>query len=286
MTTPEGYPAGVDPVHVRATCMAAAPGTQREGIVVLAGRNDGVRVFLTHRVEATAARAALRRVGYAADRIGGRQSTRLIVTGWSAERLESRLTTMRTVAQRLAAEPGATAARILDRLGRQPEVLPSMASLQELVIAARHELREWITGTSGIHARCDPRARPADTGAALRLSACRQAETAIDMLAALHLRVAVHAVALYPELREQMSFYSARDLAVYRAEVAVFGSARSAGRPAARPWLATQPHVRQAHLSVAAGFPDLPLSADLATQPQPARRTDPGHLSPRSGRQR
>ena len=128
MTTPESYPAGVDPMHVRAICMAAAPGTRREGIVVLAGRGDGVRVYLTHRAEATAARAALRRVGYEADRADGRRlSSGLIVTGWSADRLEARLTAMRTLVQRLAADPRSTAADVLDRLGRQPSAPPSTA---------------------------------------------------------------------------------------------------------------------------------------------------------------
>ena len=289
MTTPESYPAGVDPMHVRAICMAAAPGTRREGIVVLAGRGDGVRVYLTHRAEATAARAALRRVGYEADRADGRRlSSGLIVTGWSADRLEARLTAMRTLVQRLAADPRSTAADVLDRLGRQPSAPPSTAGQQELVIAARHQLREWIMATSGIHARCDPRARPADIGVALRLSASWQAETAIDELAARHLRIAVHAVALYPELRHQESHHSARDLAIHRAEIAVSGSPGSAWRSATRPRYVRQPSAGQATRPVVASFPILPLSAGLATEPQlqaPGRR-ESGLPSPRTGRQR
>lgn len=289
MTTPEGYPAGVDPVHVRAICMAAVPGTHREGIVVLADQSDGVRVYLTRRAEATAARAALHRVGYDADRTeGGWLSGAVIITGWSADRLEARLQAMRTVARRLAAEPSSTAAGILDQLSQQPKQPPSTASMQEQVLAARQRLREWITNTSGIHARCDPRARPADTGTALRLSACRQAETAIDLLAAQHLQVAVHAVALYPELLAQMSHHSASELAIYRAEIAVCGSPRSTRRPTAPPWHATQPNARRAAAAMATGFPALPVTAALAAeiQHQPPRRRDAGPPSPRTRRQR
>ena len=140
--------------------------------------------------------------------------------------------------------------------------------------------------TSGIHARCDPRARPADIGAALRLSATWQAETAIDELAARHLRIAVHAVALYPELRHQESHHSARDLAIHRAEIAVSGSPGSAWRSATRPRYVRQPSAGQATRPVVASFPILPLSAGLATEPQlqaPGRRRS-GLPSPRTGR--
>jgi hypothetical protein len=108
MPASDPYPSGVDPAHVRAVATSAAPGTWPAGVALLVGGHYPARVYLPDRSAAQAAHAALRRVGYQAGRdtgwLGGRD---LIIAGWSAEGLESRLTAMRDVLQTLAAEPGA-----------------------------------------------------------------------------------------------------------------------------------------------------------------------------------
>jgi hypothetical protein len=222
MTAPDPYPCKVDPLHVGMICATAAPGSPRGGTPLLTGGRYGVRVYLPSRSAARAAQDALRRVGY---RVGRAAETRrgrdLIVAGWSADGLDSRLAAMRGVLQRLAAGPGSTAAAALDQLGRLPAAaLPGEAGQQQLIRQAGYQLREWISATSGIHAPCNRLATPADTGIALRLSAAWRAEEAIDGLAVRHLQVTELAVGLYPALRQAMSHDSARDSAIRRAGIA------------------------------------------------------------------
>ncbi len=221
MTASDSYPAGIDPVHVRTIATAAVPDGQRDGTVLLVGGQYAARVYLPTRSAAQAAHAALRRVGYQVGRTGSLRGRDLIIAGWSAEGLESRLTAMRAVLQKLAAEPGAAAVAALDQLGRlSAAALPGQAGQRLLIHQADQQLRAWIADTSGIHAPCDPRARPADPGCALRLNATHRAEEAIDDLAARHVQVAELAVALYPALRQRMDHDSASDFAVRRAGVA------------------------------------------------------------------
>jgi hypothetical protein len=190
---------------------------------VIAGEHYGARACLPARPAARAAHAALNRVGYQVVPAteGNRRGRDLTVCGWSARGLESRLTAMRGVLGKLGSEPGSTAATALDQLGRLPATeLPDEAGRLQLVQQAGRQLRGWISVTSGIHAPCDPLARPADAGCALRLSATWRAEQAIDDLVARHLRVTWHALALYPGLRQTRSHDIACESAVRQAGIA------------------------------------------------------------------
>lgn len=226
MPASDPYPHGVDPVHVWSVCRTAAPAIQDGGAAILIGGRYAARVHLPDRPAARAAHDALRRVGYQADRgvAGGRD---LIVAGWSEQGLESRLTAMRGVLHVLAAEPGLTAASALDRLLGLPAAELSRFTGQRLLIhQAGEQLRTWISATSGIHAPCDPRARPTDPGRALRLAATRRAEEAIDDLAQRHIQLTELAVALYPALRQRMDHDTARYFAIQRAAIAFHLSRR------------------------------------------------------------
>ncbi len=221
MTPSDPYPSGVDPAHVLAIATMAASDGQHDGAVLLTSGRRAARVYLPTRAGAQAAHTALQRVGYQISRTGNRRGRDVIVTGWSAEGLESRLIVMRTAQVRLAAEPLATALVALDAFADLPATeLPGQAGQQQLVRQATQRLRAWIARTSGIHAPCDPGSRPADLGCALRLNATREAEKVIDNLAARQVRVAELAVALYPDLRRQMSHDHACDSAVRRAGLA------------------------------------------------------------------
>ena len=312
MTASDSYPAGIDPVHVRTIATAAVPDGQRDGTVLLVGGQYAARVYLPTRSAAQAAHAALRRVGYQVGRTGSLRGRDLIIAGWSAEGLESRLTAMRAVLQKLAAEPGATAVAALDRFGRlSAAALPGQAGQRLLIHQADQQLRAWIADTSGIHAPCDPRARPADPGCALRLNATHRAEEAIDDLAARHVQVAELAVALYPALRQRMDHDSASDFAVRRAGVAFHlsqqlaqditpllrGSGQTPGsaasRPAAagstspkaRPRTGSRPRLRTAREFPFTGMPISPTSRPPSTRgaTRPRGRNFP---SGRPGRRR
>jgi hypothetical protein len=216
MTTPSPYPLGVDPVHVQIIAASAAAGGRNDGSVLLLARPETIRVYLPNRSATKTVRDALQRVGYEVTTAAGNIRNRgLVVSGWSAQGLESRLDAMRGVLHRLAASPDAMATLALGQLSRTPTgELPGRTGQQHLIDQLSTGLRSWISATSGIHALSDPRARPADPGCALRLSAARRAEEAIDDLAARQARVAEFALALYPSLRETMTHDAARDCAL------------------------------------------------------------------------
>jgi hypothetical protein len=182
------------------------------------------------RAGARNAEGALSRVGYQVERTTDHsRGGHLVVRGWSADALEARLIAMRSVLEQLAADPGSTATKALDRLGSLPAAaLPDRAGRQQLCWQAAAQLLRRIFATSGIHAPHDPIARPADAGCALRLSAAWRLEEAIEDLAARQVRVAADALAQYPVLRQQMGHDSARDIAIRRATVAFHLSSRVA----------------------------------------------------------
>jgi hypothetical protein len=216
MTMPDPRRTGTDPAHIWAICAAVAHASERDGFALLAGDfYTGLR--LPSRTASRAVRTALTRVGY--DVIGD-GSRELVIRGWSATGLEARLTAMRAVLHKLATGPGMAAVPVLEEFRRLPAAsLPGQATTRQLVIEAGQGLREWIFATSGVHAPCDPLARPADPAIVLRLSAAWRAEEAIEDLAGRQLRVARHATGLYPSLRSRMSHDSARDTAIRRAGV-------------------------------------------------------------------
>jgi hypothetical protein len=292
MTTPDTYLSWVDPSHIWTICATAAPpGHRTDHMFVFGGEQYGARAYLPTRSAARAARAALTRVGYqAVPATDARRSLDLTIYGWSAQGLQSRLTAMRAVLSQLADEPGSTAATALDHLGRQPvTALPDEAGRLRLVRQAGEQLRGWISATSGIHAPCDPLAKPADAGCALQLSATWRAEEAIDDLAGRHLRVAWHALALYPGLRQTRSHDDARDSAVRQAGIASHlshhlapdtnslmpGSAPGSGSP---PWAPAEISHR---IRAALEFPATPISA--AQRPSPPEASPRGRTFP-SGR--
>jgi hypothetical protein len=213
---------GIDPAHIWLVSNQAAPRHDQTGSALVVRGVQGALVRFPARSAATAAEAGLSRVGYDVARVDGDgRGRQLLVQGWSAERLESRLNSMREVIEALAAEPGGTAGRALDHLDSVLRVgRPPLPTAQQCIRQAEREMRGWISATSGIHAPCNPLTRPADTGTALRLSAAWRGEEAIDDLARRHVQVAELAVALYPDLLRGMSHDRARDSAVRRASLA------------------------------------------------------------------
>jgi hypothetical protein len=210
---------GIDPAHIWLVANQAAPRHDQAGPTVVVRDVQGALVRFPARSAALAAEAGLNRVGYEVTRDDsdgrGRQ---LVVRGWSADGLESRLNEMRYVIEMLTAEPGGTAVRALDHLDSVlRDGQPSRPSQQNCLRLAERELRDWITATSGIHAPCNPLTRPADVGIAVRLSAAWQCEEAIDELVRRHVQVGELAVAVYPELLKGRSHDHARDSAIRRA---------------------------------------------------------------------
>lgn len=231
MTTPNPYPSGVDPVHVQIIAATASAIQRKDGSVLMLARPGAIRVYLPNHPATQAAHDALQRVGYQVTSATGRKRSRgLLITGWSTQGLEIRLDAMRGVLQKLAARPHATAAVALGQLSLMPAAeLPGRAGQQHLISELITGMRSWISATSGIHAPCDPRARPSDPGCALRLGATRRAEGAIDELAALQQRVAQFSVAHYANLRQIMSHERARDCVVQWADLA-FGLSSPIGQ--------------------------------------------------------
>ena len=177
-----------------------------------------VRVRVTSLLVAREAAAALRRVGYQVSRIERTDRRHLLVTGWNAAALETRLATMRTVIHQLENRPAATAAAVIDRVRTLPERSPVPADAT-LLADANRQLRSWVSARSGIHARHDPSIEPADLGTRLRLRLTWQRETAIDDLVERHLKVAGHALSLFGSLRWHMTDDQAQAIAVRRADI-------------------------------------------------------------------
>jgi len=213
---------GIDPAHIWLVSNQAAPRHDQTGPALVVRGVQGALVRFPARSAARAAEVGLSRVGYDIARVeGDGRGRQLMVHGWSAEGLESRLNAMRAVIERLASEPGGTASQALDHLDSVLRVgRPPLPTAQQCIRQAERDLRDWITATSGIHAPCNPLTKPADTGTALRLSAAWQGEEAIDDFVRRHVQVAELAVALYPDLLRGMSHDRARDSAVRRASLA------------------------------------------------------------------
>ena len=118
MTPADPYPAGLDPAHILAICTRA---TGSDAGIQAAGTADGIRVSLPSRRAAWTAASALGRVGYTAAHDSADRRTRdLVVTGWNADRLDSRLTALRTVMHRLADNPLVTATAAVRRFAALP----------------------------------------------------------------------------------------------------------------------------------------------------------------------
>lgn len=209
-TVIDPYPAGLDPAHIVAICAHATGG--RPGLAV--GTRDGMCVCLPSRRSARSARAALGRVGYRVTDDSGPRGRDLVVTGWNAAGLESRLNAMRVVLHQLAENPSPTARAVIERFRSLPGTAQLPRSGLGVLDEARAGLRSWVSARSGIHAPRPPAVLPADVGVALQLGTTGVLEQAIDDLIERHLRVAGHALALFCSLREQMDVGRAQEVAI------------------------------------------------------------------------
>src|ERR1039457_4700218 len=113
MATPDLREQGLDPAHILSVpSQAIRSGHGHASRAVTTP--DGLRVYLSSRLAAGDAAPALTRVGYQVARINGTGHRDLLVTGWSSDGLESRLTAMRAVLHRLDGNPGSTADAVIE----------------------------------------------------------------------------------------------------------------------------------------------------------------------------
>ena len=229
MTAPDLRERGLDPAHILSVTSQAITGRGQAGLAIAA--SDGIRMCFRSRQAASKASAALARVGYQVTRTGGSRRRDLLVTGWSAGALESRLDAMRAVLYQLSGNPAATADTVIERFRSLPAGSPARRDTS-LLAEAHAQLRGWVISHSGIHAPYDPAITPADVGNALRLRAARALESAINDLAERHLRVAAKALPLYQSLRLQTTEDQAKDTAIRRASVMYHLPASAQGSPA------------------------------------------------------
>ena len=95
--------------------------------------------------------SALGRVGYTAAHASGDRHTRdVVVTGWNANRLDSRLTALRTVMHRLADNPLVTATAAVRRFAALPAAAATPAAATEILDETRQQLRDWADARAGI----------------------------------------------------------------------------------------------------------------------------------------
>jgi len=213
MATPDLRERGLDPAHILSVASQAI-GSGHGHASRATATPGGLRVYLSSRLAADGAAPALTRVGYQVARINGTGHRDLLVTGWSSDGLESRLTAMRAVLHRLDGNPGSTADAVIERVRRLP------AHPETRVLAdARTQLQAWVSACSGIHAPRNPAIMPADTGNALRLGLAHTLENAIDDLVERHLRVAGHALPLFLSLRQHTTEAQAKEAAIRRAGI-------------------------------------------------------------------
>jgi hypothetical protein len=291
MTTPNLPERGLDPAHILSITSRTIPGQGRAGLAV--ATDDGVRICLRSRQAAGKAAAALTRVGYQVTRIDGSRRRDLLVTGWSAEALETRLEAMRAVFSQLSASSSTTASIVIEQFRNLPPGSPARTT-SRLIAAAHAELRGWVNDHSGIHAPHDPAIVPADVGNGLRLRAVRALESAIDDLTERQLRVAAHALPLYQSLRLHTTEDQAKATAIRRASVMYhLPTGQDSRAPGARPAYPPGPEPRSpgppfgdgvagtATGQAASGFPGWPLPRRLSAQPVRPATTSPA-VGPRN----
>jgi hypothetical protein len=231
MTASDSRGRGLDPAHILGVTNEAV--RQRGQVALAVATPDGTRICLRSRRAASDAHAALTRVGYQVAR-GDTGHRDLLVTGWSAVGLESRLTAMRAVLYQLHDSPSATAEVVIERFRYLPPGSPARRN-GSLLAEADAQLLASVARRSGIHMPHNPAFQPADLGIALRLRAAWTLEAAIDDLIERHLRVAAHALPLFQSLRLHTTEDQARDTALRRAGVIYALSASPAqGRRAER----------------------------------------------------
>jgi hypothetical protein len=281
MTTPDLRERGLDPAHILSITSQVITGRGQAGLAI--ATPDGVRICFRSRQALSKAITALTRVGYHVTQLDGSHRRDVLVTGWNAQALESRLDAMRAVLYQLHDKPFATADTMIERFRSLPPGSPARRD-STLLAEAHAQLRGWVTSRCGIHAPHDPAIIPADTSNALRLRATRALESAIDDLTERHLRVAAHALPLYQSLRLQATEDQAKATAIRRASVMYYlPTTQSTASPGSRPARPTGPEPRSpgpppgdglagaATRQAASGFPGWPHPRSPLSQPA---RTD------------
>ncbi len=216
MMPAEPDPAGLDPAHILTICAEFA-GDRRVQAVRTA---YGVRVVMPARRAAWEASGALGRVGYtAALAVNSHARTDVMVTGWNAGRLDSRLTALRSTMYQLTDNPLVTATAAVRRFAALPVRAATHEAAENILGESRVELRHWVDARAGICAPSPPAVVPTDAATAMRIRAVVTCEQVISDLVDRHLRVAEHAVALFGSLRQQMSDGRAQNAAVRRAGI-------------------------------------------------------------------
>jgi hypothetical protein len=292
MTTADLRERGLDPAHILSVTSQAVTSNGQAGLAI--ATPDGVRICFRSRQAAGRASTALTRLGYDVTRADGPRRRDLLVTGWNAEALESRLEAMRTVLTQLAASSSTTASIVIEQFRNLPPGSPARRD-NSLLTRAGAELRGWVADRCGIHAPHDPAIIPADVGNALRLRATRALESAIDDLTGRQLRVAAHALPLYQSLRLHTTEDQAKDTAIRRASVMYHAptTTESTAAPGPRTARPPGPEPRSpgppqgdgqpgtAARQAASGFPGWPMPRRPSAQPVRPETTSPS-VGPRS----
>jgi hypothetical protein len=286
MAAPDLRERGLDPAHILSVTSQTITSKGQAGLAI--ATPDGVRICFRSRQAASKAITALARVGYQVSHADGSHRRNLLVTGWNAQALESRLEAMRGVLCQLRDNPAATADALIERFRTLPPGLRVRRN-STLLTQAHAQLRDWVTIHCGIHAPHDPAVIPADVGNALRLRAARALESAIDDLAERHLRIAAHALPLYQSLRLYTTEGQAKDTAIRRASVSYHLPTNTESAAAPGPWAARPPGPEPrspgpppgdglagtAARQAASGFPGWPISRSPLPEPARADRASP-----------
>ena len=157
MTPAEPDPAGLDPAHILTIC-AEFDGDAGVQAVRTA---DGVRVTMPARRAAWEAAGALGRVGYTAAQAGDSRVRRdVMVTGWNADRLDARLTSLRTVMHRLADNPLVTATAAVRRFAALPARSATLEAAENILGESRSAAAP-LGGRTGRDLRAIPARRAA-----------------------------------------------------------------------------------------------------------------------------
>jgi hypothetical protein len=285
MMLAEPDPAGLDPAHILAICAEFAGDAGLQAVRTA----DGVRVTMPARRAAWEANGALGRVGYTAALAGDSHVRKdVMVTGWNADRLDSRLTALRSVMHRLADNPLVTATAAVRRFAALPARSATREAAENILGESRVELRRWVDARAGICAPSPPAVLPADAATAMRVRAVVSCEQRISDLVDRHLRVAGHAVALFGSLRQQMNDGRAMNTAVRRAGITFHLSSGSIAQDSTPLMRRVAPERRSAQpprsrsrpgRGAAQEFPAPPGSAGPASLAPPSGRGGPGGQS-------
>jgi hypothetical protein len=285
MTPVEPDPAGLDPTHILTIC-AKFDG---DAGVQAVRTPEGVRVAMPTRRSAWEATGALGRVGYTAALAGDSHVRRdVMVTGWNTDRLDSRLTALRSVMHRLADNPLVTATAAVRRFAALPARSATLEAAENILGESEVQLRRWLDARAGICTPSPPAVVPADTGTVVRVRAVVSCEQAISDLVDRHLRVAGHAVALFSSLRQQMNDGRAQNTAVRRAGITFHLSGGSIAQDSTPLMRRSAPERRggqsprsqgRPRRGAAQEFPVPPSAAGQAGPAPPAARGGPGGQS-------